>query len=650
MVVAKTGVDMLMNSREAGSPEMFFFGADEGPKLFGCYHESQRLPSGDSPIVGVLICNPFGFEEVAGHRGIRQLAIDCATEGFPCLRFDYLGCGNSQLDERDGDQIVHWLESIDLAASALKEMSGVQKIVLVGFRLGAALAALASVERLDIFGLIAVSPVVKGRRYLRELRLQSASRGENTRAAATGIVLEPNGFPLTAITYNAIERIDLLRETVLARNILIIDAPGESTDSEPWAEQLLAQGAEIEQTTIHGYDQLIDDPQTSVVPLKLFASITGALANWTHKVADSSAYPLHKAEDHSERSSSSLLRIIRSHKVCGPTRAANSVVCAHEFAGEKQECAGKISETIVSIPTDLSNGFAVMSEPVSRKVFHNIILLNSGQVRNIGPNRFWVELSRAWAARGFRVLRLDLSGIGESPALEDTQPNVSYASSGVREIAAAEQYLRALDNTEVHLVGLCSGGYQALRSAIEGLPISSATLINPLAFDKDDLVDESEESIANYEVLNLSQRYREEVVTKAFWNKLLHGRLDLRTIRKVAQRRVRFSFQLNVQKLLRVLSPRLGSNIESDLESVVERGVLLNLVFAEGDPGYKLLRRKIGRKLDKMLCHRGFQIVHIPSADHTFTQFGSRRRLLDSLNQFSFLVEGNQRGNPEVKV
>ena len=45
----------------------------------------------------------------------------------------------------------------------------------------------------------------------------------------------------------------------------------------------------------------------------------------------------------------------------------------------------------------------------------SILFLNSGRDPHTGPNRMWVELSRAWAALGFPCYRFDLSGLGDSP-------------------------------------------------------------------------------------------------------------------------------------------------------------------------------------------------------------------------------------------
>ena len=44
-----------------------------------------------------------------------------------------------------------------------------------------------------------------------------------------------------------------------------------------------------------------------------------------------------------------------------------------------------------------------------------MLFVNAGPQRRTGPNRMWVEAARRWAAAGVPSLRIDLSGIGDSP-------------------------------------------------------------------------------------------------------------------------------------------------------------------------------------------------------------------------------------------
>jgi pimeloyl-ACP methyl ester carboxylesterase len=119
---------------------------------------------------------------------------DYASMGLPCIRFNYLGCGNSAQDEFSADQMRGWVACIHEAIEALKDLGNVERVILVGFRLGFSLAAKATEQRDDVYGLVAISPVIRGRNYVRELRLLSKSSTEDERENAQNIAWRRTDF------------------------------------------------------------------------------------------------------------------------------------------------------------------------------------------------------------------------------------------------------------------------------------------------------------------------------------------------------------------------------------------------------------------------------------------------------------------------
>src|SRR5665213_1692837 len=128
----------LMHSGSLNDPIYFRSGEYQ---LFGWLHHARADSSAD---LGVVICNPFGYEALCAHRGIRVLADEIAANGFPTLRFDYVGTGDSEDLRATGDEIELWIGNVVDAANELRRSTGVARICLLGFRLGALLAALAS--------------------------------------------------------------------------------------------------------------------------------------------------------------------------------------------------------------------------------------------------------------------------------------------------------------------------------------------------------------------------------------------------------------------------------------------------------------------------------------------------------------------------
>ena len=109
-----------------------------------------------------------------------------------------------------------------------------------------------------------------------------------------------------------------------------------------------------------------------------------------------------------------------------------------------------------------------------------VIFLNVANQHHIGPNRLWVELSREWATAGIRSLRLDLSGLGDSPDRQGGQGEWECNKpEAFDDVADAVDWVSPDDPTNVVLVGLCSAGYQALESAL-AVRARGVVAINPI--------------------------------------------------------------------------------------------------------------------------------------------------------------------------
>jgi uncharacterized protein len=137
-----------------------------GRDLLAAVHISPRLHPRS---VAVLLCNPFGEEAARAHRLYRVMARKLEDAGYSAMRFDYSGTGDSSGDIADFG-IEDWLQDIAAAADQLRRESGVQRIVLVGLRLGGTFAALCAQRGLlRAAHVLLWDPVVEGAEYLREL-------------------------------------------------------------------------------------------------------------------------------------------------------------------------------------------------------------------------------------------------------------------------------------------------------------------------------------------------------------------------------------------------------------------------------------------------------------------------------------------------
>jgi pimeloyl-ACP methyl ester carboxylesterase len=148
----------------------------------------------------------------AAHWAFRRLATSLARAGHHVLRFDYFGTGDS---DGDGDALTPESAVADLhiAARELRDLSRAREISLVGLRLGAACAAVASAAGLSARRLLLWDPVVRGTEYVRELEVLDERRNlvllhaNRTRGRRDELL----GYPFSSAVRSATEAIDLTR-------------------------------------------------------------------------------------------------------------------------------------------------------------------------------------------------------------------------------------------------------------------------------------------------------------------------------------------------------------------------------------------------------------------------------------------------------
>jgi len=123
--------------------------------------------------------------------------------------------------------------------------------------------------------------------------------------------------------------------------------------------------------------------------------------------------------------------------------------------------------------------FGILTEPPVRSDGPTAIFLSVANGHRVGPGRTWVDLARAWAETGLRSIRIDLSGLGDSPLRHSEQREFEWgtpeAFDDVEEVA---RWCSPSDPSDVILVGLCASGYQAIDSAFHLAP-RGVVAINP---------------------------------------------------------------------------------------------------------------------------------------------------------------------------
>jgi uncharacterized protein len=206
-----------------------FFGST-GKALFGVYHPPRSRETRDH---GIVLCYPAGQEYMRAHRAFRQLAILLSKAGFPVLRFDYFGTGDSNGESEQGS-MEQWVEDVGTAIQELKDNAAVERVSLVGLRLGATLAARVQERRSDVASVVLWDPVVDGSSYFREIVATAESAGATVRLpdgradpdATVGIY----GYPWTGRLRRELDGVGLDAYRAPAKDRVAVLVSRERTD------------------------------------------------------------------------------------------------------------------------------------------------------------------------------------------------------------------------------------------------------------------------------------------------------------------------------------------------------------------------------------------------------------------------------------
>jgi alpha-beta hydrolase superfamily lysophospholipase len=602
--------------RESAQP--LYLSAGEH-QIFGWLHSAA---DDMQTSMGLVICKPFGFEAMSAHLSVRAFAEAAAEIGVPTLRFDYGGTGDSEDLAPSADQFAAWTQDIVAAVEELQRRTGVERVALLGIRLGALLAAAASSRLAGVCALIAVAPVINGRRYLKELRTfelaaaqtqaalgASAQKIQSEEAELAGPGhMEVSGFFLNERTMAALRQVDLLALQLppLSHALLIdrADVPG----GVAWREALSAAGIETQYAALPGFVEMImRPPNLTEVPQAMVAAVRA----W-------------------------LMRISGPRSAVITNRQTSATVM------RLPDAAGTIDEepAVLRATPQL---FAIATHPSGPELRRRgVILLNSGGDHHVGPRRFHVWLARRWARRGFVVMRMDLSGLGDSAAQPGRPRNELFPSAAIDDIRVAVNNMRERYAVrDVTLAGMCSGASHAVRAGMEGVPIDRVLAINPLVFFWEDGLDVNE--VQPWEVVHKPSAYLGQLSSLRAWRRLLFGDVSIWRVAQIYLSRPVMSLQGHFRNLARALRIRLKNDLRGELRDLQARGVRVAFVFSRGDAGISLLRLQSGLSTKELESR--YHLRTIEGADHQFTRSKARAALEQALSE-ELYAYGDVAANP----
>jgi pimeloyl-ACP methyl ester carboxylesterase len=545
---------------------------------------------------GVVLCSPFGYEQLCIHRVWRDLADEIAAAGMPALRFDWHGTGDSAGSDTDPARLDAWMTSLRGAIQRLRQETGVSEIYLVGLRLGGTLATLIAEEMADIKGLVLMAPVVSGKAHVREMRALAAfggaPRAENQNDASGSGDIEAAGFVITGQTAADLKALDLpkmLRNKPADRVLLMHrpDAPAEAK----LAKRLADLGVAVEESDIPMYGDFVCDSEWSTVPRVAF----DRLITWLKDGAGKGTLQL-------DMMLPARLRL--------PHAMEESVTLPGR--------AKLIGTVCMPIPP---------ATPLPHPGRPAILFLNTGWYARMGANRIAVTLARHYAEQGFTSLRLDFAGVGDSAAAPEGGSLV-YNLKSCTDVSAAIDWLEARGHKQVVLFGMCSGAYLGFQASQRDKRVVGQVLINPQRFEwteKDTL-----EMSVRTAGLNTSQLLGDGLraaFTPGKLGRLLTGDpAAWRMARKVGER--------TLQSLRSKLSFSSDTKVAGEMRESLQRGVKTMLVFSAGDAGLVESASQFGEGLELLAPRRNFGFEIIEGASHTLAELASRERLTRLMDGF----------------
>jgi pimeloyl-ACP methyl ester carboxylesterase len=464
--------------------------------IFALFHDAL----GSSRKSAVLLCPPFGWDDICSYRSRRDWADHLARRGHPTLRIDLPGSGDSAGLPTDPARLEAWTEAVSAAARWLQASTGAPRVVAVGIGLGGLLAYLAASERAPIDDLVLWAVPARGRTMVRELR--AFSRLEVSSVFQPGDpeppplpegALAANGYLLSADTVASLEAIDLTELSLPDtehRRALLLGRNGPDVD-ERLRTTLQNAGVEVSVASGSGYDAMMREPQDARAPVEVFDTVSTWLAG-----------PGGSVVLNSEAGREEGVQV---------SAAQELIVCVSDT---------EICETPVEVDQPDGHLLGILSQPLGARRDVCAVLLNAGPQRRTGPNRMWVEITRRWAARGVPSLRIDLAAIGDSDgdASRLAQDASLYAPEYVEQVGATLDMLeyRGLPSRFL-VVGLCSGAYWSLHAALADERIAAICMLNPRAL----IWDEWTHGLRRVHDL------RERLFRASTWRKIVHGDITL---------------------------------------------------------------------------------------------------------------------------
>lgn len=244
-----------------------------------------------------------------------------------------------------------------------------------------------------------------------------------------------------------------------------------------------------------------------------------------------------------------------------------------------------------------------------------IVLLNAGILHRVGANRLHVTIARRLAAKGYTVVRMDLSGIGDSAPREEGGSLFEAALADIRD--ALDTLEQARGASRFIIGGLCSGAMHSLGAAHADQRVVGAIML-------DLFIPRTRRFYVHYflgKSLNVKGAWRLVTGRHPVWRRF-RRRLGLAT----PGPEPRPGRDQNIEQIRGAMTIAFNT--------AIERGVRLLAVFTDGHPGEHNYRRQLLDAFSHVRFGRALRLEYMRGSDHTFTLRRNQERLIHLLSDW----------------
>ncbi|MGY3038774.1 hypothetical protein ACVWWQ_000361 [Rhodanobacter sp. TND4EL1] len=232
-----------------------------------------------------------------------------------------------------------------------------------------------------------------------------------------------------------------------------------------------------------------------------------------------------------------------------------------------------------------------------------VVVLNAGLVHRIGPFRLHVELTRRLNASGYPSLRFDLSTLGDSGACEGSQTKTQQVCSDVAD--AMDLLTKVSGCSRMVLIGLCSGAQNAHTVACTEARVAGAIFLDGYAY-----------RTPGYHLRHYLPRL-----------------FDVGRWRRKLTHRQRAAAPKSTDPVFAV-APLPRHVVQSDLASMLDRGLKISLIYSGGINNYFNHARQFRECFGRVVAHPACSTRFLGAADHTYILNVDRTRLIDSIEHW----------------